>query len=94
MSFTGVETKESTGLTVRKDLTLWLLCLGGAIFMIGVIQGTYWYHRRIWIQNQDGEIWVAAFTNKNYYGLKKEMMKVLKDTKIDMPTDQQADKSV
>nr|WGD89412.1 hypothetical protein P5656_04105 [Bacillus subtilis] len=31
-----------TGLTVRKDLTLWVLAVGGAIFMIGVIQGMYW----------------------------------------------------
>ncbi|MEH6939692.1 cytochrome c biogenesis protein ResB [Bacillus sp. JJ664] len=94
MTFAGIETKDSTGLTVRKDLTLWLLGIGGTIFMIGVIQGMYWYHRRVWIQNQDGEIWIAAFTNKNYYGLKQELKKVLGDTKIELPIDQQSEKSV
>lgn len=92
MSFAGLQTKDSTGLTVRVDLTLWLLAIGGAIFMIGVIQGMYWYHRRIWVQNQDGQIWIAAFTNKNYYGLKQEIKKVLKDTSLEEPIDQQADK--
>ena len=45
MTFKGVETKNVSGLTVRKDLTLWILALGGFIFMIGVIQGAYWNHR-------------------------------------------------
>ena len=54
MAFKGVETKNVSGLTVRKDLTLWIIALGGAIFMIGVIQGAYWNHRRIWIQRKNG----------------------------------------
>ena len=39
--------------------------------MIGVIQGMYWNHRRMWIQKVNNEIWLAAHTNKNWYGLKK-----------------------
>ena len=39
MKFDHVETKNLSGLTIRKDLTLWVLIVGGAIFMIGVIQG-------------------------------------------------------
>ncbi len=50
MIFKGVTTQDATALTVRKDLTLWILGIGGAIFMIGVIQGSYWTHRRIWLQ--------------------------------------------
>ncbi|MBX4373034.1 cytochrome c biogenesis protein ResB, partial [Mycobacterium tuberculosis] len=50
MAFNGIETKDVTALTVRKDLTLWVIGLGGFIFMVGVVQGAYWNHRRIWVQ--------------------------------------------
>lgn len=88
MAFKGIETKNVSGFIVRKDSTLWAIILGGIIFMIGVIQGAYWNHRRIWIQNKNGQIWVAAHTNKNWYGLKREIEAVLADTKIEMPKDQ------
>jgi cytochrome c biogenesis protein len=88
MSFKSVETKNVSGLTVRKDLTLWVIALGGAIFMIGVIQGAYWNHRRIWIRRMNGEIWVAGHTNKNWYGLKREVSNILEGTEINEPRDQ------
>ncbi|WP_071395630.1 cytochrome c biogenesis protein ResB [Bacillus tuaregi] len=88
MTFKGVETKNVTGLTIRKDLTLWILALGGAIFMLGVIQGSYWNHRRIWLRKVNGELWVAGHTNKNWYGLKKEISAVLEGTGISEPVDQ------
>ncbi|MGD6898749.1 cytochrome c biogenesis protein ResB [Bacillus infantis] len=88
LAFQGVETKDVSGLTVRKDLTLWILALGGAIFMIGVIQGAYWNHRRIWLRRFDGEVWVAGHTNKNWHGLKREIELALEDTGISMPEDQ------
>ncbi|MGZ4159980.1 MAG: cytochrome c biogenesis protein ResB, partial [Neobacillus sp.] len=88
MSFRGIETKNVSGLTIRKDSTLWAIFLGGIIFMIGVIQGAYWNHRRIWIQNKNGEVWVAGHTNKNWYGLKREIETVLSDTKLNIPEDQ------
>ncbi|OVE61050.1 hypothetical protein B0E34_02855, partial [Chryseobacterium mucoviscidosis] len=34
MKFDHIETKNLSGLTIRKDLTLWVLMVGGAIFMI------------------------------------------------------------
>ncbi|HEY2421956.1 MAG TPA: cytochrome c biogenesis protein ResB [Neobacillus sp.] len=88
MAFKGIETKNVSGLTVRKDLTLWVIIIGGILFMIGVIQGAYWNHRRIWIQNKNGEVWVSAHTNKNWYGLKREIETVLTDTLIEVPEDQ------
>ena len=54
MKFLDASTRNVTALTVRKDLTLWLIGIGGAIFMIGVIQGSYWNHRRIWLQKLNG----------------------------------------
>src|SRR5262249_32577406 len=77
MAFKGIETKNVSGFIVRKDSSLWVIILGGIIFMIGVIQGAYWNHRRIWVQNKNGEVWIAAHTNKNWYGLKREIETVL-----------------
>ncbi|GLB58041.1 cytochrome c biogenesis protein ResB [Cytobacillus sp. NCCP-133] len=88
MAFKGVDTKNVSALTVRKDLTLWIIALGGAIFMIGVAQGSYWNHRRIWLRRVDGEVWVAGHTNKNWHGLKREIDAALDGTSIEMPEDQ------
>jgi cytochrome c biogenesis protein len=88
MSFAGVETRNVSGLTVRKDHTLWILGLGGAIFMVGVIQGMYWNHRRVWVQTRGNEIWVAGHTNKNWFGLKGDINRALQETSISIPVDQ------
>ncbi|QGQ46739.1 cytochrome c biogenesis protein ResB [Metabacillus sediminilitoris] len=88
MKFEGVETKNLTALTVRKDLTLWVLGLGGAIFMIGVLQGSYWNHRRIWIKRNESEVLIAGHTNKNYFALAKELKKILEGTSLTLPIDQ------
>lgn len=88
MTFSSIETKNVSGLTVRKDLTLGILILGGIIFMFGVAQGSYWNHRRIWIRYVNGEVWVAGHTNKNWHGLKREIESILEDTGINVPEDQ------
>ncbi|WP_409301456.1 cytochrome c biogenesis protein ResB [Peribacillus sp. SCS-155] len=88
LAFAGIETRNVTALTVRKDLTLWVLALGGAIFMVGVVQGAYWNHRRIWLRKKDGEIWIAGHTNKNWHGLKRDITAIIKDTGINEPIDQ------
>ncbi|GEN85008.1 cytochrome c biogenesis protein [Sporosarcina luteola] len=74
VKFVGADTRDISGLTIRKDKTLYILLLGGLIFMIGVIQGSYWNHRRIWVQKgENGELMLAAHTNKNWFSLKKEI---------------------
>lgn len=88
MIFKGMTTKNVSGLIVRKDQTIWVIILGGIIFMIGVIQGAYWNHRRIWIMRKDGETWIAAHTNKNWFGLKREMESILEGTNLAVPEDQ------
>ncbi|USK32381.1 cytochrome c biogenesis protein ResB [Bacillus sp. F19] len=92
MKFEGVETKNLSALTVRKDNTLWFLGLGGAIFMIGVTQGMYWNHRRIWIRRTGEGILLAGHTNKNWYGIKNEIDSVLEGTLIEKPKDQSDEK--
>lgn len=89
MKFKSLETRNVSALTVHKDLTLWILAVGGAIFMIGVIQGAYWNHRRIWIRKIDRKVYIAAHTNKNWFGLKKEISSILEGTQLTVPVDQQ-----
>ncbi|GGF09042.1 cytochrome c biogenesis protein [Halobacillus andaensis] len=83
------DVRDVTGLTIRKDYTLPFIALGGAIFMIGVIQGMYWNHRRIWIKPKENGVWIAGHTNKNWVALKREIDKVIEDTGVTSPTDQQ-----
>ncbi|MGM8365310.1 cytochrome c biogenesis protein ResB [Virgibacillus sp. W0181] len=78
-----------SGLTVRKDYTLPLFGLGALIFMIGVVQGMYWQHRRIWINPTGEGVLLAAHTNKNWFGVKKDIEKAVADTNINMVVDQQ-----
>ncbi len=74
MSFQGVETRNMSGLTIRKDKTIPFLFIGGMIFMLGVAIGSYWAHRRLWVEElPDGTVRLAAHTNKNWFGMKKEM---------------------
>lgn len=87
MKFAGVEMKDVSGLTVKKDLTLPIIIVGATIFMLGVVQGLYWNHRRIWIRQKDNETWLAAHTNKNWFGFKKEIQKISDETGLIMPVD-------
>ncbi|AXF56810.1 cytochrome c biogenesis protein ResB [Salicibibacter kimchii] len=87
-SLDGLDTNDVTGLTVRKDNTIPYLIVGGAIFLIGLVQGSYWPHRRIWLQRNDGEVWLAAHTNKHWAPLKKDIDAITKETEITMPRDQ------
>ncbi len=90
VNFVSAETRDITGLIVRKDKTLYILLLGGIIFMIGVTQGSYWNHRRIWIQKGEGnELVLAGHTNKNWFGLKKDLDKVKDVAKLPQYEDRQ-----
>jgi cytochrome c biogenesis protein len=81
--------RDVSGLTVRRDFTLPLFGLGAGIFMIGVIQGMYWQHRRIWIHPKGNGVLLGAHTNKNWFGVSKDIEKVIADTPIKMVDDQQ-----
>ncbi|MFN7252130.1 MAG: cytochrome c biogenesis protein ResB [Anaerobacillus sp.] len=87
MRFVDIEMNDVTNLVVRKDHTLGILIVGGIIFMIGLIQGMYWTHRRIWIQKVNDEVWLSAHTNKNWYGLKKDIEAIVNSTQLTMPID-------
>lgn len=73
-----------TGLMVRKDVSLPVLAFGGFIVMIGLMLSFYWQHRRIWIQQDGGQVSIAAHTNKNWFGLKNEVEYVIDQAQLDM----------
>ncbi|HEX7064209.1 MAG TPA: cytochrome c biogenesis protein ResB [Bacillales bacterium] len=87
LSFAGVETKDLSALNVHKDKTLWIIIIGGILFMVGVVQGLYWQYRRIWLKRKDGEIWLAGSTNKNWFGLKKDIEKITATAELTEPDD-------
>lgn len=73
-------------LTLKKDLTMPIIATGFVIFLIGLFTGSYVNHRRIWISAEDGFI-LGAHTNKNYFGLKKDINPILKEHGYDEVTD-------
>ncbi|MEG0472467.1 MAG: cytochrome c biogenesis protein ResB [Solibacillus sp.] len=93
MKFSNVETRNMSGLTIRYDRTLPVLFIGGIIFMIGVIMGSYWNHRRIWIEQlADGTIHLAAHTNKNWFSMKKDLDQLTDAAHLPQYVDQQDSK--
>ena len=78
VKFVENENHWATVLTLKKDLTLPLIATGFVIFLIGLFIGSYINHRRIWINDENG-FNISAHTNKNYFGLKKEINPVLED---------------
>lgn len=75
-----VKLNSVSGLMVRKDISLPVLAVGALIFMIGLSMGFYWNHRRIWVQQVEGQIWVAAHTNKNWFGVHREVSALIDQT--------------
>lgn len=95
VKFVSADTRDISGLTIRKDKTLYILLFGGLIFMIGVCQGSFWNHRRIWVQKGEGEeLLVAAHTNKNWFTLKKELDEVKDFAKLPKYEDRRDNESI
>ncbi|MEW9699035.1 cytochrome c biogenesis protein ResB [Paenibacillus sp. SI8] len=77
-SMEGVQFAEyTTYLNIRVDKAMPYIWVGSAIFMIGVIMGFYWQHRRIWLRIDDEQITLGAHTNKNWFGLRNEVAAAL-----------------
>lgn len=71
-----------TGLMVRMDKSLPLIYFGCFVTMIGLVMGFYWQHRRIWIQTEGNRVYVAGHTNKNWFGLRKEIQDIMDKVQI------------
>ncbi|MFF2090152.1 cytochrome c biogenesis protein ResB [Paenibacillus sp. NPDC058174] len=72
----------STYLNVRMDKALPYVWIGAAISMIGLLMGSYWQHRRIWLRIDEGQLSLGAHTNKNWYGMRADVAAALRQQGI------------
>lgn len=66
-----------TGLMVRTERSLPIIYFGLALIMLGLVISFYWQHKRIWVQEQDGAIMLAAYTHKNWFSFKQEVERLI-----------------
>lgn len=88
IDFAGLQTTNVSGFIVKKDFTLWIAFIGAMIFLLGVAQGMYFNHRRIWIKRKGQELWLSAHTNKNWFGLKRDVGYAIETVPVNDPIDQ------
>lgn len=88
VQFAGTEMASTSGLRVKSDSTYPILIVGATIFMIGIVMGMYWPHRRVWIRRHEDEVIVAGFTNKNPSSLRREVSPLLEQAGLPMWEDQ------
>ncbi|MED1793893.1 cytochrome c biogenesis protein ResB [Brevibacillus nitrificans] len=79
-----------TGLNVRMDKAVPLIYFGSFIFMIGVAMGFFWQHRRIWVQFQEDDVMLAGHTNKNWFGLRREVDGLIEQTKLPLTVEEKS----
>jgi cytochrome c biogenesis protein len=79
----------TTYFNVTRDRSMPFIWTGAAISMIGLIMGFYWHHRRIWLTVENNRILLGAHTNKNWYGIRKEVATVLKEANVVATIDDQ-----
>ncbi|MCT4782167.1 MULTISPECIES: cytochrome c biogenesis protein ResB [Exiguobacterium] len=89
VQFAGTEMASTSGLRVKSDSTYPILILGGTIFMIGIVMGMYWPHRRVWVRRHgETDVLVAGFTNKNPSSLRREVSPLLEKAGLPIWEDQ------
>lgn len=78
VTFAGVV----SSLNIRTEYAMPYIWVGAGIFMLGVLIGTYWQHRRIWVRIDDGRLLLGAHTNKNNYGMRADVASALRGAGI------------
>ena len=91
--FVEAEDHMASVLTLKKDLAMPYMAAGFIIFLIGLFIGSYINHRRIWINAEGDTMNIAAHTNKNYYGMKKEMNTILESYEFEAMKDKEEEES-
>ncbi|AYB45213.1 cytochrome c biogenesis protein ResB [Paenibacillus lautus] len=85
ISMDDVDFSESTTyLNIRVDKAMPFIWVGCFIGMIGLVMGFYFTHRRIWLRIDNGTLTLGAHTNKNWFGLRKEISAILKQMNIEV----------
>ncbi|QHW34925.1 cytochrome c biogenesis protein ResB [Paenibacillus rhizovicinus] len=77
-SMTGVEfAPVETSLNIRYDRAMPYIWVGAGISLFGLLLGSYFHHRRIWLRLDDRRVTLGAHTNKNNYGMRAEVASAL-----------------
>jgi len=85
LSMDDVDFAESTTyLNIRVDKAMPFIWVGAFIGMIGLVMGFYFHHRRIWLRIDDGTLTLGAHTNKNWFGLRREVAAILNQMNIEV----------
>jgi len=85
LSMEDVDFAESTTyLNIRVDKAMPFIWVGAFIGMIGLVMGFYFHHRRIWLRIDDGTLTLGAHTNKNWFGLRREVAAILNQMNIEV----------
>ncbi|MGF7049996.1 cytochrome c biogenesis protein [Paenibacillus sp. DS2015] len=71
-------------LNIRVDKAMPFIWVGAAIVMLGLIMGFYWQHRRIWLRIDEGMLTLGAHTNKNWFGIRREVCTVLQKVNLEV----------
>ncbi|MFC4767314.1 cytochrome c biogenesis protein ResB [Effusibacillus consociatus] len=74
----GGKMVETTGLRVQKDNGIPIVYSGCAVVLAGLVLVFYFQHRRVWGQIHEGVLHIGAQTNKNWYGMRREMERVFR----------------
>ncbi|NWF93496.1 MAG: cytochrome c biogenesis protein ResB [Syntrophaceae bacterium] len=70
----GVTPKEYTGLQVTKDPGVWVVWIGSAMMILGLVISFFFSHQRVWVRiprESTKEVVLAGSTNKNRVGFEK-----------------------
>ncbi len=79
------ESGVQTGLMIMIDRSYPYLITASFIVVLGLVQGLYFQHRRVWLRYENGTLYVAAHTNKNWFGLRRELDRIVKQTNVELP---------
>jgi cytochrome c biogenesis protein len=74
LSLEGIRNQEYTGLQVAKDPGVWVVWIGCALLILGLIVSLFFSHQRVWVRIPKGpgkEIVLAGSTSKNRVGFEK-----------------------
>ncbi|MBW7455034.1 cytochrome c biogenesis protein ResB, partial [Paenibacillus sepulcri] len=66
-----------TTLNIRTDRAMPFIWTGAGISMFGLLIGSYWQHRRIWLRADANRLLLGAHTNKNNYGIRADVAAAL-----------------
>jgi cytochrome c biogenesis protein len=74
LSLEGIRNQEYTGLQVTKDPGVWVVWIGCALLILGLVVSFFFSHQRVWVRIPKGpgkEIVLAGSTSKNRVGFEK-----------------------